>query len=82
MPTLTKPVQTREPKTLEESLVAFLEEDDGCVKEGQAVIPPPDSCGKAVHIMHGVAEFHLLTLVLIFMVVGVLVSMTATALKG
>lgn len=81
MPTLKKPVQTHEPRTLEESIVAWMEEQDGCVKEGYAIMPPPDACEGATHMMYSVAQFHVVTILLILLFLGILFGLTTAALK-
>lgn len=82
MPTLKPIPETRTPVTMEEHFVAFLEQDNGCAREGQVILPPPDSCGEMAQLMYGAAQFHVFTILMILLVVGILVSMTMAAIKG
>lgn len=72
-------MQTREPQTFEEHLVAYLENDEDCVEE--AVIPPPDTCPDSVHFMYGLAKWHIFTAVIVFIFVLILLQMVQLAIK-
>lgn len=66
--------------SFDEEIVAYFEYQDGCVKEGKAVIPPPESCSSAVQALYGLAQWHVATILIVAVFVGLMISLTMSAL--
>ena len=72
---------TRGPQTIEEYIVAALEESEGCAPKGGAVIPPPELCPGGVHTMYAVAQSHVVTILVVMVFVIVLIQMIMVAIN-
>ena len=70
----------REPQTIDEMLVGFLEVEEGCVEE--AIIPPPEDCSALVQYTHGLAQWHLLTGLIVLVFVAMIIQLSLLAMKG
>ena len=70
---------SRDPQTIEEILVGQMMVYEGCTKE--AVIPPPSSCSGTVHTMYGLADTHLITILIVVVFLGMLFSVSMAAWK-
>jgi hypothetical protein len=67
---------TRPPRSLDESVVAYLEHSDGCVTSGDGVFPPPKSCSDTVHVVYGFAAWHLFSILVAFLFMAMMFSLT------
>lgn len=72
--------QGREPRTIDEIVVGFLELEEGCVRE-EAVIPPPDTCSDIVHYAYQASQWYLLTGLIILVFIGMIVELSWLAIK-
>ncbi len=68
--------------SFDEQLVVYFANQTGCA--GKAVpLPPPDSCDSFVHGMYFLAQYHLISIVIVLVFLGLLLQLTMTALdKG
>ncbi|MBU0646201.1 hypothetical protein KJ611_01840 [Patescibacteria group bacterium] len=71
---------SRAPQSLEENFVAYMAHDEGCVTT-EAVIPPPDTCSESVHLMYGLAQWHVFTVVIVFIFALIIMQMIQMAIK-
>lgn len=81
MARLEKPVQGRKPITMEEHIVTWMAEEEGCAKEGHALVPPPETCSETVQFAYGIAQFHAVSILVSVVFLGILFSLTAAVLK-
>ena len=77
---IKKDVQT-EARTMEEQIVVWMAQEEGCMKEEVVILPPPDSCSKTVHMAYGIGQFHLLTILFVAIFLMILFGLTTVALK-
>lgn len=64
--------QTHAARSFDEQIVAFAEYQEGCVTAAGGLIPPPSSCSKSVHSLYGIAQWHLFTILIVILFVGLL----------
>jgi hypothetical protein len=58
--------------TLEEGIVAYAANQEGCAS--QAVLPPPASCSPLVHGLYTLAQWHVLTVIILMFFLSALVK--------
>jgi hypothetical protein len=75
------PVQRHAPRTLDDHVVAYLENEENCAKP-VALIPPPDSCSPGVHAAYGILKFQPLTVIIVLFFIFMLIKMTMGVLGG
>ncbi len=66
--------------TFDEQIVTFLEVREKCVKGEVGVFPPPASCSEFVRGMHTIAQWHLVTILIVTLFVSLMWMLTAAAL--
>ncbi len=64
--------QTRTARSFDEQVVAFAESQEGCVTTAGGMIPPPSSCSKSVHSLYGIAQWHLFTILIVVLFLGLM----------
>ena len=67
--------QTHVARSFDEQIVAFAESQEGCVATAGGMIPPPSSCSKSVHSLYGIAQWHLATVVIVVVFVGLMIEL-------
>jgi hypothetical protein len=67
---------THSPRSLDEQVVAYFENNEGCVKTTEAVIPPPTGCSETVQTLYSIAQWHVFTIIVAALFLGMLVSLT------
>lgn len=66
--------------TFDEQIVMLLEVREKCVKGETGVLPPPASCSELVHGMYSIAQWHIVTILIVTLFVSLMWMLTASAL--
>lgn len=72
--------QTHSARSLDEQIVAYFEYREGCVKVTEGVIPPPAKCSQAVDTLYLFASWHVFSLLVAALFVGMMISLTMSVL--
>lgn len=73
--------ETHAAQSFDEQIVAFAEVQEKCVDTSAGVIPPPAECPAYVHSMAAVAEWHIMTALIVIVFVGMMFELTMIALN-